>query len=123
MDGASTAKRGERNLYRLMRTLKKRGGGSSDYRLLRTLKRSPGNFGDRFPIFRHWALVHKREVTDTVQQKIDFADTDTVLHSFALYFRISFSWSGAMETEYLLGNRPEFLQAAQKLSSQKKINS
>ena len=63
MDGAATAKRGERNLYRLMRTLKKRGGGSSDYRLLRTLKRSPGNFGDRFPIFRHWALVHKREST------------------------------------------------------------
>lgn len=32
---------------------------------------------------------------------------------------MKFSYIG----KYLLGNRPEFLQAAQKLSSQKKINS
>ena len=58
VDEATTAKRGERNLYRLLRTLKKR-GGPGDYRLLRTLKKrsSPGSFGN---IFRHWALVHKR---------------------------------------------------------------
>ena len=44
VDEATTAKRGERDLYRLLRTLKKRGG--------------PGRFGNRF---MQW-LVHKREV-------------------------------------------------------------
>ena len=52
---ATTAKRGERDLYRLLRTLKKR-SSPGDYRLLRTLKRrsGPGKW-------MRW-LVHKREV-------------------------------------------------------------
>jgi len=48
VDEATTAKRGERDLYRLLRTLKKRGG--------------PGRFGNRF---MQW-LVHKRSDLDTM---------------------------------------------------------
>merc|ERR1712018_952123 len=46
-DGAATAKRGERDLYRLLRTLKKRDGGG----------------GGNRNAFMHW-LVHKRSGTD-----------------------------------------------------------
>lgn len=75
VDEATTAKRGERNLYRLLRTLKKR-GGPGDYRLLRTLKKrsSPGSFGN---IFRHWALVHKRR--PSTFGRFGRSDSDTMV--------------------------------------------